>query len=198
MCVLPSICGSISRSVCTLLNRLPCAEPVLQLPTILFATLCYAIWLSFFGIGSQNISPTTWPIIWIGFAVAMLVNPLPVFSRSSRYWLLKNVLRLLVSGTSRVEFTDFWMGDQFCSLVFTLGHIYTVGCAYSHKWHNVWGHCNTAMHWPVPFLLVALPSFVRLVQSIRRWHDSKLPTHLINVRMFLSTEWLHPDLFFCS
>lgn len=36
--------------------------------------------------------------------------------------------------------------------------------------------------WGIAFLLAALPLLVRLVQSIKRYVDSGLITHLINVR----------------
>ncbi|EPQ52134.1 hypothetical protein GLOTRDRAFT_80314 [Gloeophyllum trabeum ATCC 11539] len=32
----------------------------------------------------------------------------------------------------------------------------------------------------MPFVLASLPLFVRLVQSVKRWYDSRLITHLIN------------------
>ncbi|KAI0035806.1 EXS family-domain-containing protein, partial [Vararia minispora EC-137] len=40
--------------------------------------------------------------------------------------------------------------------------------------------CSTPRLWGIPFLLAVLPFVVRLVQSIRRWFDSRLYTHLIN------------------
>lgn len=36
--------------------------------------------------------------------------------------------------------------------------------------------------WGVAFLLASLPLLVRLVQSVKRYVDSGLVTHLINVR----------------
>ena len=42
------------------------------------------------------------------------------------------------------------------------------------------------MLWGVPFLIGSLPLVARLVQSIRRYVDSGLYTHLINVSLVLS------------
>ncbi|KAF8201829.1 EXS family protein/ERD1/XPR1/SYG1 family protein [Pholiota molesta] len=149
--------------------------------SILLATLCYAFWFSFSLIGPPVFSPTTWPLIWLLFAFVMIFNPLPISFRSSRYWLIKHVARLFVSGTKNVEFTDFWMGDQFCSLIFTLSNIYFFICVYVDGFSENWEKCNvTSKDWPIAFVLASLPLFIRLVQSIKRYNDSKLITHLIN------------------
>lgn len=76
--------------------------------------------------------------------------------------------------------------DQFCSLVFSLTHIYFTGCAYkNHFPPNVFTVCGvqTKAGWSVQFVLAVLPFVVRLVQSVRRYVDSRLPTHLINVSL---------------
>ncbi|KAI0278093.1 EXS family-domain-containing protein [Russula aff. rugulosa BPL654] len=52
-------------------------------------------------------------------------------SRASRWWFLRKVARVLLSGFDRVEFTDFWLGDQLCSLTFPLGNIYFIACSYT-------------------------------------------------------------------
>ncbi|KAJ3837763.1 EXS-domain-containing protein [Lentinula raphanica] len=109
-----------------------------------------------------------------------MFDPFNIFFKSSRYWLVKNITKLLTSGTRRVEFTDFWMGDQFCSLVFTLSNLYLFACSYTVGFEN-WHKCgSTANTWPAAFILAMLPFLIRLIQSIKRYVDSKLTTHLIN------------------
>ncbi|KAG1876291.1 EXS family-domain-containing protein [Suillus subluteus] len=146
----------------------------------------------------------------------------------SRWWLIKSVARLGVSGLWSVEFTDFWLGDQFCSLVYSLSNFYFVGCFYSQYFPYVpsyvnapssqqntsmaivprffsssqmsslvprdnvlssaydpavqeaWSTCGAESHWGSYFVLAMLPFLVRFVQSVRRYRDSKLPSHLIN------------------
>lgn len=150
-----------------------------EVPTLLLSTLCYALWLSFARVGASTITPSTWPLLWLVWALAVWLNPLPILYRPSRYWFVRNLGRQLSPGVRRVEFQDFWMGDQFCSLAFTLGNLYFVGCAYSHDLVN-WRRCTTGKYWAPAFALAALPFFVRFVQSIKRWVDSRLVTHLIN------------------
>ncbi|KAG9081541.1 hypothetical protein FRC06_005512, partial [Ceratobasidium sp. 370] len=99
------------------------AREYIELPAFLFTTLAYAFWLSFSRAGAERVASTTWPLVWIALAAAALANPFPVFHRSARYWLLRTVGKLFISGHTRVEFQDFWMGDQFCSLVYTMGNL---------------------------------------------------------------------------
>ncbi|KAI3608133.1 signal transduction protein [Moniliophthora roreri] len=149
-----------------------------ELPSLLFSTLCYAFWLSFYRIGGLSISPTIWPLVWLGLTALVIVDPFGIAFKSSRFWLVKNIFRLLISGIRR--FADFWMGDQFCSLVFTLSNLYLFACAYANEFED-WRKCgSTSKYWPVAFVLAILPFIARLVQSIRRYVDSKLITHLIN------------------
>ncbi|KAJ7108541.1 EXS family-domain-containing protein [Mycena epipterygia] len=110
-----------------------------------------------------------------------MLDPLPILFKPSRYWLIRNVGKLLRSGTKRVEFTDFWMGDQFTSLVFSLSNLPLLACVWSGGLGPEWRMCgNVSRFWPLAFVLGVLPFFVRFVQSIKRYVDSKLNTHLIN------------------
>ena len=43
----------------------------------------------------------------------------------------------------------------------------------------------------IPFLLSSLPLFVRAVQSVKRYADSKLYTHLINVSRLTDIRYTH-------
>ncbi|KAF8524324.1 EXS family-domain-containing protein [Hysterangium stoloniferum] len=155
-----------------------------ELPSFLLATLCFSFWLAFSQIGNANVAPTSWPLVWITFSVIIMINPLPIFSRDSRYWVIRRISRLLIPGASPVGFTDFWLGDQFCSLAFSVQHIYTIGCAYIHHWDNVFYRCDSTMH-VIPLLLIIAPYVSRFLQCLRRYYDSRLPSHLVNARICL-------------
>lgn len=58
--------------------------------------------------------------------------------------------------------------------------------AYDPQVQEAWTTCGVARNWGWYYLLSALPFTIRFVQSLRRYRDSKLPTHLINVRNFHS------------
>lgn len=153
-----------------------------EIPSLLFATLCHTFLLSFARIGSSHISPTTWPLLWLALTAAILFDPLPLLFRPSRSWLLRAIGSLFISWARHVEFTDFWLGDQFCSLVFTLSNLYMLVCVYVQGFQGDWNAiCTTrSSAWPVASALTALPLLIRLAQSIRRYAGSGLITHLIN------------------
>ncbi|KAJ3807502.1 EXS-domain-containing protein [Lentinula lateritia] len=114
-----------------------------------------------------------------------MFDPFNIFFKGSRYWLIKSIVKLLTSGTRRVEFADFWMGDQFCSLVVTVSDLYLFACAYVVGFEE-WRKCgSTAKTWPAVFTLAMLPFLIRVVQSIKRYVDSRLNTHLINAGKYL-------------
>jgi hypothetical protein len=63
-----------------------------------------------------------------------------------------------------------------------MSNLYVVGCGYSVKFDPRWHTCGLGRRdWAVPFILAATPLVIRLVQSVKRYADSKLITHLINV-----------------
>lgn len=55
--------------------------------------------------------------------------------------------------------------------------------AYDPDIQHAWDTCGTEHNWAPYFVLATLPFMVRFLQSLRRYWDSKLPTHLINVSL---------------
>lgn len=62
--------------------------------------------------------------------------------------------------------------------------------AYDPAVQDAWHTCGTQINWGSYFVLAIIPFVVRLVQSLRRYKDSKLPTHLINVSLHYRMEVL--------
>ncbi|KAG8970520.1 hypothetical protein FRC03_006649 [Tulasnella sp. 419] len=154
-----------------------------EIPSFLFMTLCYAFALSFNRVFDVN--PAIWPLVWLLLALLTVTIPLRTVHSSSRSWLIRSIGRLLMPGFGPVGFTDFWMGDQFCSLVYSLSSLFFIGCAYSYDlsdWveDDVHSKCSLSHHWLAGFFLTSLPSVIRLIQCIKRWLDSGLYIHLIN------------------
>ncbi|KAN0084540.1 EXS family domain containing protein [Tylopilus felleus] len=195
-----------------------------ELPSFLLCTLCYAFWFSLSQIGP----PLLWPLIWLGLTLVVMFNPIHKCAWGpARWWTIKNIAKLGASGVWKVEFTDFWLGDQLCSIVYSLSGMYFVGCFYTRFFpkfplsfspalidyessqyasfpdnittayqsesfstqsassyeplaQEAWSKCSTAPNWQWFYLLAVLPFAVRFVQSLRRYRDSNLLTHLIN------------------
>lgn len=63
--------------------------------------------------------------------------------------------------------------------------------AYEPRVQDAWLTCGGARNWGWYCLLGVSPLLVRFVQSLRRYRDSRLPTHLINVRQ-LPMFSIHP------
>lgn len=152
-----------------------------EIPSLLLAALCFAFWASFSRLGDPILHYTTWPLLWLTFAILITVHPIPVMAKSSRYWFIKTMLKLFLSGMRPVEFVDFWIGDQLCSFIFTISNIPLFVCVYLDKFSDDWQKCkNSSRTWPIAFGLAIIPFIIRLVQCIKRYVDSKLVTHLIN------------------
>ena len=77
----------------------------------------------------------------------------------------------------------FFIRDQLCSQTFALSNLYFFGCAYSEHWDDVWDKCSSTQNWGAPFIISVIPFACRGLQSIRRYADTGLVTHLVNVRI---------------
>ncbi|OXC70750.1 hypothetical protein AYX13_00732 [Cryptococcus neoformans] len=158
----------------------------MEIPAFLFLTLSYCFYFSFARVGSSNIDPTTWPAAWLIFLCVFWLNPLPVLRRGTRYWLLRVLFRVITPGYSRVEFIAFFLADELNSLAYSLQNIYFIACSYANKWPgNIFTVCPSGRSWPYA-LFLCLPALSRLIQCLKRYHDSKLNIHLINAGKYSS------------
>ncbi|KAL1712535.1 EXS-domain-containing protein [Schizophyllum commune] len=147
--------------------------------------------------------PHLWPLVWLLLVVLVVVNPFPFDSRSSRYWLLKTIGRLFLSGTKRVDFADFWMGDQISSLIFSLSNVYVIPCIYATEFDDDWRERCMAesSEWPVLFAIGTIPLFIRAVQCAKRYFDTGKLIQLANagkyalgiITYLLYFRWRHED-----
>jgi hypothetical protein len=167
-----------------------------ELPSFLLCTLAYAFWFSLAQIGP----PMLWPLIWIALTLVVMFNPIRRFMwGTARWWTIKNIAKLGASGIWEVEFTDVWLGDQFCSLVYSLSNLYFVGCFYARFANSAsayssqvtWSTCSVAQNWGWYYLLGMLPFMVRFMQSLRQYRDSKHPIQLINAGKYVMAMIYH-------
>ncbi|KNG51824.1 signal transduction protein [Stemphylium lycopersici] len=141
--------------------------------------------INFHQVGGQRLY-LYYPVILIGISVALLFNPFKVFYFRTRMWLLYSLWRLMLAGVYPVEWRDFYMGDMFCSLTYSMSGIALFFCLYAHDWSNP-PQCNSS-HLRVTGFLSALPGVWRLLQCLRRYKDTgnKFP-HLLNGGKYTAT-----------
>ncbi|KAJ4377246.1 Xenotropic and polytropic retrovirus receptor 1 [Neocucurbitaria cava] len=141
--------------------------------------------INFHKVGGDSIY-LYYPVILIAISVAYLFNPLKIFYFRTRMWLLYSLWRLLLAGIYPVEWRDFYMGDMFCSLTYTMGNIALFFCLYARGWDQP-GQCNSS-HLRVLGFLTTLPGIWRALQCVRRYWDTgnKFP-HLLNCGKYMAT-----------
>jgi len=67
-------------------------------------------------------------------------------------------------------------------MIFFLSNLYFIGCSYTNGFENAFDQCgSSSKKWPYFFLLAALPLLIRVVQSLKRYSESRMVSHLINV-----------------
>ncbi|KAG7487803.1 hypothetical protein MATL_G00027370 [Megalops atlanticus] len=138
------------------------------------------------------------PLILYGFMLLFLINPIKTGYYKSRFWLLKLLFRVFTAPFHRVEFADFWLADQLNSLVFVLMDLEYLVCFYSSElnWNMEKGllpnsqvdvTCNSYSY-GVRAIIQCLPAWLRFVQCLRRYRDTKRAfPHLVNAGKYSTT-----------
>ncbi|KAK4056864.1 Xenotropic and polytropic retrovirus receptor 1 [Microbotryomycetes sp. JL221] len=147
-------------------NRID-TQQYLEIPAIIFFIASILFWATFSNFWPEAISPTAYPLAFLIVAVVLMLMPLPILYPSARWWMLRSFSRMATGGLVRVEFRDFFLGDELNSLYYT--------------WpDNTQEICSVNKSWASP-VLAALPAGWRLGQSLRRYLDSDgLLIHLLN------------------
>lgn len=156
-----------------------------ELPCLFFFFLGLIMWLNFNQFGSDTIY-VYYPIILIGLTALVLFFPARILYYRSRKWLLYSNWRLLLAGLYPVEFRDFYLGDMFCSLTYSMGNIELFFCLYAHHWTDP-SKCNSSNSRLLGFFS-ALPGIWRALQCVRRYYDTRNAfPHLANCGKYTAT-----------
>ena len=134
------------------------------------------------------IFPSTYTPLAITCAYFVIImNPLLTTLHDGRKWFLKRLLKIICAPFFFVNFEDFWLADQLCSLTYMFSSLQYMVCFLSYDKNNVAkGECNMTSV-VVSALCSALPFLFRLLQTCRRFYDSKLNIHIPNIiKYFLS------------
>lgn len=156
-----------------------------ELPCLFLFFLGLTMWFNFSRFGS-NTMYIYYPIILIGLTALIIFFPAPILYHRSRVWLLYSNWRLLLAGLYPVEFRDFYLGDMFCSLTYSMGNIELFFCLYAHDWKNP-SQCNSSSSRLLGFFST-LPGIWRALQCIRRYYDTRnVFPHLVNCGKYTAT-----------
>ncbi|KAK6509733.1 hypothetical protein TWF481_004463 [Arthrobotrys musiformis] len=150
-------------------NKLDWRE-LLELPAMFAFAQVLLMWFSFSTFWGDGFDRIWFPVIYVALLLAVLFNPFKFGYFHTRKWLLYTLYRLFWAGYYPVEFRDFWSGDIFCSLTYTMGNIPLFFCLWSVNWDTP-GQCNSS-HSRLMGFFTALPSIWRLLQCFRRYHDT--------------------------
>ena len=74
-------------------------------------------------------------------------------------------------------------------MVYTISNLYGIGCAYRYKWQDPLERCTGGNQWIVLFVLSVLPYLIRLIQCVKRYTDSGVVHHLVNVGDYMLATW---------
>lgn len=119
----------------------------------------------------------------------LLVCPINIVYKSSRYRLINVLRNIILSPLYKVVMLDFFMADQLCSQVPMLRNLEYVSCYYitgSYKTQD-YGYCvRTKNYRDLAYAVSFLPYYWRAMQCARRWLDEGDTGHLINLGKYVS------------
>lgn len=88
----------------------------IELPALLTFLFSIFFWLAFHNHWPDSISPSSYPLAFIVLVFTILFSPFPLFYASARWWFIRSGARVIAAGLLRVEFRDFFLGDELASL----------------------------------------------------------------------------------
>ncbi|KAL1880202.1 hypothetical protein VTK73DRAFT_6030 [Phialemonium thermophilum] len=146
--------------------------------SLFFFLFGFFIWLNFSRYGADSMY-LYYPVVLIFVTLVVLFFPAPILRHKSRIWFLYSHFRLFFAGLYPVEFRDFFLGDIYCSLTYSLCNVELFFCLYAHYWNDP-QQCNSN-HSRLLGFFAALPPIWRAFQCLRRYYDTRnVFPHLVN------------------
>ncbi|KAL7925552.1 EXS domain-containing protein [Trichoderma austrokoningii] len=156
-----------------------------EFPSFFLLLLGVIMWANFSRYGDDSMY-LYYPVVLIGLSVVIILLPFPILSYKSRRWFAYSHWRLLLSGLYPVEFRDFFLGDMYCSLTYSMANVELFFCLYAHHWQKP-GQCNSTSSRLLGFF-TTLPAIWRFLQCIRRYRDTRnVFPHLVNCGKYAAT-----------
>ncbi|XVF77860.1 hypothetical protein PTKIN_Ptkin14bG0081200 [Pterospermum kingtungense] len=129
------------------------------------------------------------PLSLLMLVIIVLVCPVNILYRSSRFFLLTTVFHCIFAPLYKVKFQDFFLADQLTSQVQAFRSLEYYICYYG--WGDFKLRQNTCKTSDVfntfYFIIAVIPYWSRLLQCVRRFHDEKDPMQGYNgLKYFLT------------
>ncbi|KAL8491071.1 hypothetical protein ACS0TY_022915 [Phlomoides rotata] len=124
----------------------------------------------------------------LGF-VLLLICPLNVFYRPTRFYFLKVMRNIICSPFYKVLLVDFFMADQLTSQIPLLRHMEVASCYFlagSFKTHHYEICKSGKLYRELVYIISFSPYYWRAMQCARRWFDEGNRDHLANLGKYVS------------
>ncbi|KAK2593723.1 Xenotropic and polytropic retrovirus receptor 1 [Conoideocrella luteorostrata] len=156
-----------------------------EFPSFFFLLLGIFTWMNFSQYGPIWLY-TYYPVFLICITAAIIFFPGPALSHKSRKWFVYAHWRLLLAGLYPVEFRDFFLGDMYCSLTYSMANVELFFCLYANQWDDL-QQCNSN-HSRLMGFFMTLPPIWRFFQCVRRYKDTRnVFPHLVNGGKYIMT-----------
>jgi hypothetical protein len=158
-------------------------QQLLEMGTALCVFWCLSF-IAFVVMSYLDFYPFIQPLIFFIVSVLFLINPVPIFHRPARYWLLTILGRIFTAAFHPILFAENWLCNQLASLELAFFDLENFFCFYisDRQWWSTdltkpaspkGALCSGWSRFLLQAFLLAIPSSIRLVQCIRRYYDSK-------------------------
>ncbi|KAH0641255.1 hypothetical protein KY285_037841 [Solanum tuberosum] len=129
------------------------------------------------------------PGILLLIFLALLICPLNVFYRPTRFYFLKVIRNIVCSPFYKVLLVDFFMADQLTSQIPLMRHLESSACYFLAGSLTAHGlpTCNSGrMYIELAYVISFAPYYWRAMQCARRWFDESDINHLANLGKYVS------------
>lgn len=138
--------------------------------------------------GFSLIQVDTMPGFLLLASIAVLLCPLNIIYRSTRFTFLRILRNIILSPLYKVVMVDFFMADQLTSQVQLLRQLEYVTCYYatgSFRTENS-DICKNKQYRDLVYVVSFLPYYLRAMQCARRWFDEGDLNHIANLGKYVS------------
>ncbi|XP_052191603.1 phosphate transporter PHO1 [Diospyros lotus] len=129
------------------------------------------------------------PGILLLLFIALLICPLNIFYRPTRYCFLRVIRNIVCSPFYKVLMVDFFMADQLTSQIPLLRHMESTACYFmagSFKTHRYETCKSGKFYRELAYVISFAPYYWRAMQCARRWFDECDVKNLANLGKYVS------------